>query len=70
MASILIGLAALAGACVGFIPFLGWLNWLVIPLAAVGLVIGILSKKPSGAAVNGFVMLFALLRLMLGGGIL
>ena len=70
VASIFIGLAALTGACVGFIPLLGWLNWLVIPLAAVGLVVGILSKKATGATVNGFVMFFALLRLMLGGGIL
>jgi hypothetical protein len=68
--SVIIGIAALALALVGFIPLLGWLNWLVIPAAVVGLVIGLLSEKTSGRNINIVVLALAIVRLMLGGGIL
>jgi hypothetical protein len=68
--STLLGLGALLIALVGFIPLLGWLNWFAIPLAVVGLVFGLLSRKPSGRYVNLVVLALAIIRLALGGGIL
>jgi hypothetical protein len=68
--STMIGLVALAIAMVGFIPLLGWLNWFAIPLAVVGLVLGLLSQKTSGRNVNLVVLALAIIRLALGGGIL
>lgn len=68
--SIVIGIVALLGALVGFIPLLGWLNWGVIPLAVVGLVVGLLAKENGGRNVNLVVLVLAIIRLMLGGGIL
>ena len=68
--STMIGLVALAIALVGFIPLLGWLNWFVIPLAVVGVVLGLLSQKTSGRNVNLVVLALAIIRLALGGGIL
>jgi hypothetical protein len=68
--SSIIGLVALILALVGFIPLLGWLNWFVIPLAVVGLVLGLLSLKTSGRNVNLVVLALAIIRLALGGGIL
>ncbi|HEX9871312.1 MAG TPA: hypothetical protein VGC99_22460 [Candidatus Tectomicrobia bacterium] len=68
--SSIIGLVALILALVGFIPLLGWLNWFVIPLAVVGLVLGLLSQKTSGRNVNLVVLALAIIRLVLGGGIL
>jgi hypothetical protein len=68
--STMIGLVALAIALVGFIPLLGWLNWFAIPLAVVGLVLGLLSQKTSGRHVNLVVLALAIIRLALGGGIL
>ena len=68
--STIIGLVALILALVGFIPLLGWLNWFVIPLAVVGLVLGLLSQKTSGRNVNLVVLALAIIRLALGGGIL
>ena len=47
--STLIGIAALLAALIGLVPLLGWLNWFVIPVVAVGLVLGLLSNKTSGA---------------------
>ena len=68
--SVLVGVAALIVALIGFIPLLGWLNWLVIPAAVVGLVIGLLSQKTSGRNINLVVLVLAVIRLALGGGIL
>ena len=70
LVSILIGVAALVGALVGFIPLLGWLNWFVIPLAVVGLVLGLMARETSGRNVNAVVLILAIVRLSLGGGIL
>ena len=67
---VIIGIMALIIALVGFIPLLGWLNWLVIPGAVVGLVLGLLSKKTSGRNINIVVLALAIIRLALGGGIL
>jgi hypothetical protein len=68
--STIIGLVALILALVGFIPLLGWLNWFVIPLAVVGLVLGLLSKKTSGRNINLVVLTLAIFRLAIGGGVL
>jgi uncharacterized membrane protein YjjP (DUF1212 family) len=68
--SIVIGLVALCLALVGFLPLLGWLNWLVIPLAVVGTVFGILARGTSGRNLNILVLVVAAFRLMIGGGIL
>lgn len=67
--SVLIGLAALLGALIGFVPLLGWLNWLVIPLAVVGLVVGMLARERSGRNVNAVVLALAVARLAIGGGV-
>jgi hypothetical protein len=68
--SVIIGIMALILALIGFIPLLGWLNWLVIPAAVVGLVIGLLSRETSGRNINLVVLALAVIRLALGGGIL
>ena len=74
------GILALLGLGVAFIPCLGWMNWLNIPFALVGLVIGIvaLNNAPpdkKGVATGGVVLcaiavLLGAIRLFLGGGIL
>ena len=68
--STIIGIVALIIALVGFIPLLGWLNWFVIPLAVVGLVMGLMSRQTSGRNINLVVLALAAVRLALGGGIL
>lgn len=70
LVSIIIGLIAFLCALVAFIPLLGWLNWLIIPLALVGTIIGALGGAKSGRNLNLFVIVVGVLRLMLGGGIL
>ena len=68
--SLIIGLVALVFAVIAFIPLLGWANWLIIPLAIVGAVVGMLSSSNTGRNLNLFVIVVGILRLMLGGGII
>ncbi len=69
IASIIIGFVALICALVAFLPLLGWLNWLIIPLAIIGAVIGMISRGTAGRNLNIFVIVIGVIRLMLGGGI-
>lgn len=68
--SLIVGVVALLGALVGFIPLFGWFNWFVIPLAVVSLVLGLIARETSGRNVNLVVLVLAVIRLSLGGGIL
>lgn len=77
--SLIWGVFALLFMCLGLIPLLGWLNWLVIPFAAIGAIlagIGVLlrgeksRRAKAGLALNVVVILVAAIRLSLGGGIL
>ena len=69
LVSIVIGVVALVSALVAFVPLLGWLNWFVIPMAAIGLAFGAVSDGRAGRNLNLVVIGIAVLRLMIGGGI-
>jgi hypothetical protein len=74
------GILAICGMFIGFIPCLGSLNWLNIPFAVVGAVVGIVAivshkNAASRAGVTGLVLcviasLCGIIRLTLGGGVL
>jgi hypothetical protein len=68
--SILVGLLVLVLTLIGFIPLLGWLNWLTIPLGIVGLALGALSSSNAGRNLNLVLIIICALRLFLGGGII
>ena len=70
IASLLIGVVALLLAIPAVVPFLGWANWFVIPIALVGLAVGVVSSRNTGRNLNIAVLIFCALRLMLGGGII
>jgi hypothetical protein len=70
IASLIIGFVALILALIAFIPLLGWANWLIIPLAIIGAVVGMISRSTAGRNLNLFVIVIGVVRLMLGGGIL
>ena len=70
LVSLIIGLVALVFALIAFIPLLGWANWLIIPLAIIGAVIGMISRGNGGRNLNLFVILIGVVRLILGHGIL
>jgi hypothetical protein len=70
LVSLIIGFIALVFAVIAFIPLLGWANWLIVPLAIIGAVIGMISRRSAGRNLNIFVIVIGVIRLMLGGGIL
>ncbi|WP_341633222.1 hypothetical protein [Sphingomonas agri] len=70
LVSLIVGLVALICALVAFLPLLGWLNWLIIPLAVVGAAIGVISRGTAGRNLNLLVIVIGIVRLVLGGGIL
>ena len=70
LVSLIIGFVALGGAMLGFFPFLGWINWAVVPLALIGAGFGMASKHASGRRLNVFVIVVGIVRLVIGGGLL
>lgn len=66
--SILVGLVALLLAIPTVIPFFGWVNWFILPIAAFGLLLGLISDKKSGQIFCLIVMGLCALRLFIGGG--
>lgn len=68
--SILVGIVALLLAIPSTIPLLGWGNWFVLPIALVGVGLGQLSSSNKGRNFCLVVLAIAIVRLMLGGGII
>lgn len=67
--SILIGFFAALFAFIGLLPLLGWLNWFMLPVAFLGLIIGLLSASNGGRNFNMVIIILGMVRLWLGGGI-
>ena len=78
--SLLWGIVAMIWMVLALIPLLGWGNWFLIPFAAVGAIIaaiGILftrsekrGRAKAGLLLNGIVIVVAIVRLGIGGGVL
>ena len=69
LVSLIIGAVCLLLAVPAFFPLLGWLNWLIVPVAMIGLAVGLASRQASGRNLNLIVIVIAAVRLMLGGGL-
>jgi len=67
--SVLIGCFALLLAIPAFIPFLGWANWLIVPIALFGALIGQFAYTNGARNFCFIVAGICMLRLWLGGGI-
>ena len=68
--SILFGIIALVIVIPSTIPLLGWGNWLALPFAVAGVGLGALSRSNGGRNFCLIVLAIAIVRLMLGGGII
>ncbi|GMN04078.1 hypothetical protein [Erythrobacter sp. MTPC3] len=65
----LFGLISLDIVIPATIPFLGWGNWLALPLIIIGVIFGALSSSTSGRNFCLIVLFVAAVRLSIGGGI-
>jgi hypothetical protein len=80
IASLILGIFSIVGFVFGFFPCLGWFNWFNIPVAIIGLIISIIAIADSketqkGMSIAGLVccsvaILFGVIRLVLGGGVI
>lgn len=68
--SILLGLAALVLAIPSVVPLFGWINWFILPIAAFGFLLGLMSDKKSGQTFCLVVIGLCALRLFIGGGLI
>ena len=78
--SVLWGIVAVFWMLLALMPLLGWGNWFVIPFAAVGAIIAAIAmafttpanrgRAKTGLVLNVIVMVVAVIRLHLGGGII
>ena len=68
--SLLFGGLGLVLVLLALIPLFGWMNWFILPIPVVGLALGVLSSSKSGRNLNLVVIVIAVLRLSLGGGII
>ncbi|MFN6933640.1 MAG: hypothetical protein ACK4NZ_00635 [Tsuneonella sp.] len=69
--SFLLGILSLVIVIPATIPFLGWANWLALPLIVIGIIVGQLSStSKAGRNFCLIVLLVAVVRLSLGGGII
>lgn len=77
--SVIWGVFSLFWMLIAFLPFLGWGNWLVVPLAGVGLLFSVIAQARTGEGgrrrartgmlLNAVALLGGMLRLVLGGGV-
>jgi hypothetical protein len=67
--SALIGVITLILMIPAVIPLLGALNWLLVPVALVGALVGMMSSKNGGRNFCLLVAAFGAFRLFLGGGL-
>ena len=78
--ALVFGILSVIGLGVGFLPCVGWYNWLNIPFAIVGLIVSGLAMDKAPGANNGMAMAGLIccgiaiaagsVRLLLGGGVL
>jgi hypothetical protein len=78
--SVLWGIFAMLWMLLALVPLLGWGNWFLIPFAAVGAIIaaiGMVVTSPgnrgrakTGLLLNAIVIVVAVVRLHLGGGVI
>lgn len=68
--SLIVGVVVLLLALIGFIPLLGALNWLLIPMALVGAAIGALSPHKAGRNLNLLLVVVCTIRLIIGHGLI
>jgi hypothetical protein len=74
IASFVIGLLTILGACVNLIPGLSWANFILSPVALVGAILGLVSLFPQhenkvfggiGLAINIIALVIAIIRIVL-----
>jgi len=67
--SVLIGAVALLLAIPAFVPLFGWVNWLIIPIALLGALVGQFARGKGARNFCFVVVAICAFRLWIGGGL-
>ncbi len=65
---LILGILSAIGLMIAFIPLLGWLNWINIPFAILGLIFSVIGKSKPGMILCIAAIIFGIIRLSIGGG--
>ncbi len=65
----LISILAAFVAAIAFLPLFGWMYWLIIPMAVVGLIFSVLGNSRGSRLLCIVVIVVGLIRLAIGGGL-
>lgn len=68
--SVIIGICCFVPMVIGIIPLLGLLQWLVVAGCVLGIIFGAISSKKSGLYINVAILVVAIVRLLMGGGVI
>lgn len=68
--SLVLAVVALLLLLPALLPLLGWLNWVVLPVALLAAGLGLLSGEERAFKLGLLLMVVSALRLILGGGFL
>lgn len=66
----IIGIVALLLMIPTVMPFLGWANWLIVPIALLGAAVGSFSSRNMGRNFCLIVAAIGVFRLYMGGGVI
>lgn len=66
---VILGIVSLLIMLIALVPMLGWLNWVNIPIATIGLIFSSIGNSGGGKTMNSIAIIFGILRLIFGGGI-
>ncbi len=67
--SIVIGLVCAVFMIFGIIPLLGWTLWATLAGCVLGIIFGVFPERKIGLIINIAVAIVAVVRLLLGGGV-
>lgn len=68
LVSMAIGAAALCAAMLALVPQFAMAGWLIVPLAALGTAVGILSRGDGGRRLSMAALMVGVVRLVMGAG--
>ncbi len=65
----LVSILAAFVAAIAFLPLFGWMYWLIIPMAVIGLIFSALGNSRGSRLLCIVVIVVGLIRLAIGGGL-
>ena len=66
---LLLAIISVLITCISFLPFLGWGNWVGIPVSIFALLFSAIGGTKSGTIISIIMIVIGIIRLLIGGGV-